>query len=248
MVLEDSKGRRVVAPRCTGCDQAQAAEKAAQLRATQRQAQAKEAEERRQQAGAWLQQAGVDVAALAGASFATYDPAHNPEALGAMRTIADGYKAGASRNVYLWSELAAPGVGKSHLLVAAARQLLLTGHVAPSGLRYVRETRMVLTLRGLVNGGRPEQYLDRLIAADLLLIDDLGKAKLDSAWLQELIYELFAAREGRPTWATSNFSLEWLRERWAWYSPLASRLAGGGLVLEMGGPDMRMQHPHNRGG
>ena len=162
--------------------------------------------------------------------------------LGVQRAVQD-MAAGRRPNVYLWSwrdkEVIAPGSGKTHLLVAGVWELLRDGVLKVEQVHFVRETRITTQLRELCNGGSPGRYLDWLIGLELLVIDDLGKAKTDTPWMRELMFELIAGREGRSTWASGNWSLTQLEERDEWYIPLASRIAGKGYVRDMSGPDRR---------
>jgi DNA replication protein DnaC len=87
-----------------------------------------------------------------------------------------------------------------------------------------------------------QEVMERGLHKQLLVIDDLGKAKPTEAWfecLSRVIDERHLARY--PTLITTNHSPENLRER---YEPsFVSRLQSGGVIV-VNGPDRR--HPNAR--
>lgn len=232
---------------CTSCvELAERREREAAERARRERLES-QAEERRQNIQQLLVDCGLDIdSEHLSASFETFDPRPDQLALVAARQFVSDFRAGLRPTLYLYSEregeAIAPGNGKTHLAVAILRELLLSGDVGPRTARFVRETRMTITLRRLIRSPHdaPEDYLDGLIRRELLIIDDLGKAKTDSPWLRELLFELVAGREPRATIITSNYSPERLEELDEWYSPLLSRLLGKGTAVCMGGPDRRL--------
>jgi DNA replication protein DnaC len=97
------------------------------------------------------------------------------------------------------------GTGKTHLGVAALRQLVLRGH---TGLFYdYRE--LLKEIQGSYN---PESQacefdvLEPVLNAELLLIDDLGSSK-SSEWARETVGHILNTRynEKRTTLLTTNF-------------------------------------------
>lgn len=174
-----------------------------------------------------------------------FDPSPDRAALLAAQQFVADFRRGGRPTLFLFSERpgerVAPGGGKTHLAVAILRELLLSGDVDPRTARHVRETRMTVTIRGLINtSGRPEEYIDDLIRRELLILDDVGKAKTDSAYFRELLFELIAGREPRATIITSNHSPGELEERDEWYAPLLSRILGKGPAVCLSGPDRRL--------
>jgi DNA replication protein DnaC len=97
------------------------------------------------------------------------------------------------------------GTGKTHLAVAALRQIVLRGH---TGLFYdYRE--LLKEIQGSYN---PESQtselsvLEPVLTADLLLLDDLGANK-PSPWAMETVGHILTARynEKRVTLLTTNY-------------------------------------------
>jgi DNA replication protein DnaC len=97
------------------------------------------------------------------------------------------------------------GAGKTHLAVAALRQIVLRGH---SGLFYdYRE--LLKEIQGSYN---PESQsselgvLEPVLTADVLLLDDLGANK-PSPWAMETVGHILNARynEKKVTLLTTNY-------------------------------------------
>jgi len=97
------------------------------------------------------------------------------------------------------------GVGKTHIAVAALRQIVLRGH---NGLFYdYRE--LLKEIQGSYN---PESQsselgvLEPVLTADVLLLDDLGASK-PSAWALETVGHILNSRynERRVTILTTNY-------------------------------------------
>ena len=99
------------------------------------------------------------------------------------------------------------GVGKTHLAIAALRQAILTG--ACHGL-FFSTARLLHALRRSFQTelGRSADrgLMDDLMAADLLVLDDVGVERLTD-WVRETMYLIVHTRyeERRPTVFTSNF-------------------------------------------
>lgn len=231
-------------PRCTACA---AAEKAARVEAeaaAEREHRDGEADERGARILQLLEECHVDTAGPHGeATLEGFDPNPDREALRAAQEFVRQFRAGERPNLFLYSkrptEGVAPGSGKTHLAVAILRALLLSGDVTPRSARFVRETRVTITLRRLIREGAPEDYLDELIRQELLILDDVGKAKTDSPWLRELMFELVAGRESRATIITSNFSPGDLIKQDEAFRPLVSRIIAKGPAKVLVGPDRR---------
>ena len=96
------------------------------------------------------------------------------------------------------------GTGKTHLAVAALRQLIL-GKGAHG--RFADFTSLVLEIQMTFDGeGSAQTILRPLVAAEVLVLDELGAGKT-SPWVMDLLYFLVNSRylEGRTTIFTTNF-------------------------------------------
>jgi DNA replication protein DnaC len=96
------------------------------------------------------------------------------------------------------------GTGKTHLAVAALRELIVTKNV--QGL-YVNFTELVQALQMSFDGGNHtrEEIITPVIEAELLVLDELGAAK-PTPWVMDLLYYVINARymQRRITICTSN--------------------------------------------
>ena len=118
------------------------------------------------------------------------------------QAFARDYPVGADAGILLMGPC---GAGKTHLGVAALRQIVLRGH---NGLFYdYRE--LLKEIQGSYN---PESQtselgvLEPVLTADVLLLDDLGASK-PSAWALETVGHILNARynERRITLLTTNY-------------------------------------------
>ena len=126
------------------------------------------------------------------------------------------------------------GCGKTHAAIAAARAC---SELGSSPLIFP-----VVELLEQLRPSGPEGFLERAVAADLLVLDDLG-AERPSDWTAERLALIIDRRwlDERPIVATTNLSLgpageliEALGER------SYSRLVGSGAcVLQLAGADRR---------
>jgi DNA replication protein DnaC len=98
-----------------------------------------------------------------------------------------------------------PGTGKTHLAVAALRELVETKRVR--GL-YANAIDLVQELQMTFNGGGRgrEAILQPVVDAELLVLDELGTGKM-SPWVQDLLYYVVNSRymTRRTTLFTSNY-------------------------------------------
>lgn len=99
------------------------------------------------------------------------------------------------------------GTGKTHLAVAALQQIIQTKRPPVRG-RFKDFTSLVLEIQMTFDGsGGSRELLQPLIAADLLVLDELGAGKT-TPWVMDLLYYLVNTRyvEGRLTIFTTNYS------------------------------------------
>jgi DNA replication protein DnaC len=131
--------------------------------------------------------------------------------------------------VVLWG---GPGRGKTHLLAAAANQLLDLGQrplyvIVPDLLDHLRE--------GIESGVGHQRFEDAR-SVDFLLLDDLG-AEQSTPWAEEKLFQLINHRyvNGLPLAVGMNVSPDEIKAR------VASRLSDRALsrLVMMRGPDYR---------
>lgn len=127
------------------------------------------------------------------------------------------------------------GTGKTHYAWAALRAVADTG--ARTTWRATTEADMFAQLRP---GGAsdPEGEIGKLVAASVLLIDDLGAAK-NSEWTEEVTYRIVNRRyeECRPSIFTTNVHPDHFTTTLG--ARIASRLAQMCEVVEVKGDDRR---------
>lgn len=130
-----------------------------------------------------IRQLPLGIQLRASASFRSYHPGPNRQALEAVRRCAEG---SGEPFVYLWGE---PGTGKSHLLQAACQAAAAVGR----GAIYIPlAQRADLT---------PE-ILEQLQAIDLVCLDDLQQAGGNPQWEAALFHLFNRLRDTRTTLLT----------------------------------------------
>ena len=130
----------------------------------------------------------------------------------------------------------APGLGKTHLSAAIARE------VSASGFSVVYDTAAHVferfeTLKFSREEGA-DTDVDRILNCDLLILDDLG-TEMTTAFVQSALYQIVNTRlmERRSTIISTNLAPSQLGQR---YSPqLASRIQGEYQLLPFVGEDIR---------
>jgi DNA replication protein DnaC len=138
------------------------------------------------------------------------------------------------RNLLLFG---APGLGKTHLSAAIARE------VSEQGFSVVYDTAVHVFERfeGRKFGREEDEGdVERVLTCDLLILDDLG-TEMTTAFVQSALYQIVNTRlmERRSTIISTNLSPEKLAQR---YTPqLASRIEGEYQLLPFVGPDIRKQ-------
>lgn len=134
--------------------------------------------------------------------------------------------------------LGAAGTGKTHLAVAALKELIAQGH---TGLFYnssilIRDFRN----RAISAIGEEENArLSRLTEVDVLVIDDLGVTRL-SDFVREQTYAVIDQRysENKTLIVTSNLNMKELEEQITY--PVFSRVCGMCTVVNPGDIDFRI--------
>jgi DNA replication protein DnaC len=136
------------------------------------------------------------------------------------------------------------GTGKTHLAVAALRELIRRYGVRG---RFTDFTTLVYDIQMTFDGsGGGRQLIDPLLRAELLVLDELGAGR-PSPWVMDLLYYLVNTRylERRKTIFTTNYSdfpkrkdEESLTDRIS--ARLRSRLYEMCIRLELRGEDYRL--------
>lgn len=103
------------------------------------------------------------------------------------------------RGLYLVGDV---GVGKSHLAVAIMRRVLQEG----DGVTVVYDSadRLITKVQDSYGHGTTDQLIEHRAAADLYVLDDLGREKPTADALRVLV-TILDEREGAPTVITSNY-------------------------------------------
>lgn len=135
------------------------------------------------------------------------------------------------------------GLGKTHLSLAIAREVIDKGH----GVIYASVQNLMARLEeerfnsGYSYGNEePEQrYLNMVLDCDLLILDDLGTEFL-SQFVSSSVYNLINTRllQNRPTIISTNLLPPELSKRYS--DRLVSRLFGNYLLLNFVGKDVRL--------
>lgn len=139
------------------------------------------------------------------------------------------------------------GTGKSHLMVALGHAAAEAGH----RVRYFAAADLVETLyRGLADNS-VGKLIDGLLRSDLVLLDELGFAPLDTTGSQLLFRFVAAAYENRSLGIASH----WPFNEWGRFLPdegtavaLVDRLVHHAVVVVTSGESFRMLEARSRGG
>ena len=130
----------------------------------------------------------------------------------------------------------APGLGKTHLSAAIARE------VSEKGFSVVYDTAgHIFEAFEAQKFGREEEaaaHTERVLSCDLLILDDLG-SEMTTAFVQSALYEILNTRllGRRSTIISTNLTPEGIAQR---YTPqIASRIQGEYTLLPFVGEDIR---------
>lgn len=130
------------------------------------------------------------------------DDRKNPAVSDAVRRYAEqfGTMQGSNTGLLLYGPV---GTGKTFLSACVANHVLAQGYSA----EMTNFSRVVNDIQSSWEG--KQEYIDRLVRKDLLIIDDLGIER-ESEFMQEQVYNIVDARykSGKPLIVTTNISLE----------------------------------------
>ena len=137
------------------------------------------------------------------------------------------------RNLLLFG---APGLGKTHLSAAIARE------VSEKGFSVVYDTAARVFERFEIQKFSRENAADndveRILSCDLLILDDLG-TEMTTAFVQSALYQIINTRlmEKKSTIISTNLTPEKLEQRYS--AQIASRIEGEYQLLPFVGEDIR---------
>lgn len=135
-----------------------------------------------------------------------------------------------------------PGLGKTHLSLAIARNVVGTGRL----VMYTSATQLLGRLVDIAFGDDSgTEYRDLIYGCELLIIDDLG-TEFKTHITKSEVYSLVNTRliEGKPTIINTNLSLTEIENTYD--TRVVSRLAGSYSVNQFSGKDIRFQKRRNQ--
>lgn len=135
-------------------------------------------------------------------TFDNYVPAclSQEAALADMKHFAEDYESG-MKGLVLWGR---PGTGKTHLMVALTRELTLGGKAS---VTFVDFFQLLSEIKGQYAEGYSETAIIKgLMAADVLIVDELGKGR-GTDWEVSILDQVISRRynAGRTIVGTSNY-------------------------------------------
>ena len=193
-------------------------------------------QEWQRQAEMLLDQAGLSRGRYEAARFSSWDPKrHEADALRVFDAVKDYTKIvteGGQNWLYLHGGF---GLGKTHLAVAAVREIAATRLWKPHVTVWPELCQ--LTQESWGGSGESEGAMwARARGAKILLLDDLDKTDT-SKWAMGKLYALINNRYERqmPTIITANRSIERLRKIWKSSPDEHVRDTGGAVMSRIGG-------------
>lgn len=243
---------------CEQCEE----ERAAQAKREREQEEAREREavreSRRSNMQRNLQSIGVNTHAYGHCSFNSFNAPQDQRALQATKAWAARVLEGGPAGLFLYgaedpTDPGRPrtGNGKTHLAVAALRQLLLEPSFAVEWARMLNVPNWLFRMQDTFNTGESTYRLvEEATRPWVLVLDDLG-AEQCSEWALRSLYVVAEQRQGKCTLITSNYDLGAFEARavetgeasTAMAARVASRLGGiigQGNMVGLKGPDRRI--------
>jgi DNA replication protein DnaC len=142
--------------------------------------------------------------------------------------VVSGWWESGHATLFLYAE--EPGVGKTHAAFAVGAQAVEAGATV--------EAWTTITLLSAMRPDGDPDALPHAMAADLLVLDDLGRES-DSEWTRQQLHSILDARlaNGRRTVVTTNLRDEQMESRYG--APLVDRLVDDAVIVEVRGESRR---------
>lgn len=170
------------------------------------------------------------------ASFENYERERMPKAYDIALGYAEMFDKNDGEGLLFTGDV---GTGKTHLAAAISAEII---RKYAATVEFVSYTEALATMRAAFSESNNNDKIleERMMKADLLVIDDLGKENL-SAFTKNVLYRVVNGRykDKLPLIITSNYGIESLSERLDYGT--FSRIAEVCKVVEMRGIDYRMK-------
>lgn len=178
-------------------------------------------------------------------TFETFDPLRHPSAHHAFVMLskwAKDFQPGKTKKGFV-IQSSEYGVGKTHLAVATAQELMRNGH-------SVCFSSMVNILKAIRQefSGRSEEIgtmMQFAVSCDVLVVDDLGAERIAEGekgdWTREQLFSIFDDRFGKPIIVTTNLRPDEIAKQIGGThgGRIVSRLSAMADWLSVTGPDGR---------